>query len=41
MEWVGRRVKRPGPQNALGKWNLFSPTLILFLCMIRHQKLIW
>jgi murein L,D-transpeptidase YcbB/YkuD len=41
MEWVGRRVRqRPGPQNALGKVKFIFPTLILFLCMIRHQKLI-
>jgi murein L,D-transpeptidase YcbB/YkuD len=39
MEWVGRRVRqRPGPQNALGQVKFIFPTLILFLCMIRHQK---
>jgi murein L,D-transpeptidase YcbB/YkuD len=41
MEWVGRRVRqRPGLQNALGQVKFVFPTLILFLCMIRHQKLI-
>jgi murein L,D-transpeptidase YcbB/YkuD len=40
MEWVGRRVRqRPGPQNA-GSSEIHFPQLSLFLCMIRHQKLI-